>query len=280
MGTISKNPKSYRLGFRVTEDEYEKILADMKTANYLNTSKYLRACVLNKRIRLERIKDRDTVICGSINEVSKKLSKIGINYNQVVKALNTALKYKDRYGTPCINPIFVESKLAVLIDLTMKIHNEHTKLIQNAAKKNPQNGNSDKIQHSPQLIRINGKLFKDAELKPVRQQGKVRQLLSFRVAVNDVIDNYEYTTYYEVESEMTNLVDELKKNYAVTVLGELHLKPHTDQNGGVTSKLYISAVNIKCHGRVHNPVIKQARPNIQDGQNGSLIDFHFEELKQ
>ncbi len=94
MGTYKKEPRCIRHYFRVTEKEEIQIRRDMANADYLSQSKYFRDMILKRKISLEKVCVTDRTTRNQINDLSAKIERIGINYNQAVRALHSALNAK------------------------------------------------------------------------------------------------------------------------------------------------------------------------------------------
>ncbi len=94
MGTYKKEPKCIRHYFRVTEKEEIQICRDMANADYLSKSKYFRDMILKRKITLQRVTVSDLTTRNQINNLSAKIERIGVNYNQAVRALHAALNAK------------------------------------------------------------------------------------------------------------------------------------------------------------------------------------------
>ena len=91
MGTYKKEPKCIRHYFRVTEKEEIQIRRDMANADYLSQSKYFRDMILKRKITLQRVTVTDRTTRNQINDLSAKIERIGVNYNQAVRALHASL---------------------------------------------------------------------------------------------------------------------------------------------------------------------------------------------
>ena len=94
MGTYKKEPKCIRHYFRVTEKEEIQIRRDMSNADYLSMSKYFRDMILKRKVTLEKVQITDRTTRNQINDLSAKIERIGVNYNQAVRALHGALNAK------------------------------------------------------------------------------------------------------------------------------------------------------------------------------------------
>ena len=94
MGTYKKEPRCIWHHFRVTEKEEIQIRRDMANADYLSMSKYFRDMILKRKVALEKVQITDRTTRNQINDLSAKIERIGVNYNQAVRALHGALNAK------------------------------------------------------------------------------------------------------------------------------------------------------------------------------------------
>ena len=104
MGTISNNPRKRFVGLRFTEGEFEQIESQMKKADYISISKFIRDRALNKQIKVRKniiLTDRN--LRNMINDISTRIAKIGVDYNQATKQLNALSKKQRADGSPVIN---------------------------------------------------------------------------------------------------------------------------------------------------------------------------------
>lgn len=104
MGTISDNPRKRFVGLRFTEGEFEQIESQMKKADYISISKFIRDRALNKQIKVRKniiLTDRN--LRYMINDITTRIAKIGVDYNQATKQLNALSKKQRADGSPVIN---------------------------------------------------------------------------------------------------------------------------------------------------------------------------------
>ncbi len=94
MGTFKKEKRDIWHHFRVTEKEEIQIRRDMANADYLSKSKYFRDMILKRKITLQRVTVTDRTTRNQINDLSAKIERIGVNYNQAVRALHASLNAK------------------------------------------------------------------------------------------------------------------------------------------------------------------------------------------
>lgn len=91
MGTYKKETRHIWHHFRVTEKEDIQIRRDMANADYLSMSKYFRHMILKQKITVKKVTVTDRTIRNQINNLSAQIERIGVNYNQAVRALHCAL---------------------------------------------------------------------------------------------------------------------------------------------------------------------------------------------
>ena len=104
MGTVSDNPRKRFVGLRFTEGEFEQIESQMRKADYISISKFIRDRALNKQIKVRKniiLTDRN--LRNMINDITTRIAKIGVDYNQATKQLNALSKKQRADGSPVIN---------------------------------------------------------------------------------------------------------------------------------------------------------------------------------
>ena len=104
MGTVSDNPRKRFVGLRFTEGEFEQIESQMRKADYISISKFIRDRALNKQIKVRKniiLTDRN--LRNMINDISARIAKIGVDYNQATRQLNSLSKKQRADGSPVIN---------------------------------------------------------------------------------------------------------------------------------------------------------------------------------
>lgn len=91
--------ESKRISFRVSPEIYDKIKMKMAEAGYNNMSLYLRDRFINERITTIKTNNNDKYVRAQIEQISSKIGKIGRNYNQVVRVINSIEKRMEEKGT-------------------------------------------------------------------------------------------------------------------------------------------------------------------------------------
>ena len=122
MGTISENPRKRFVGLRFTEGEFEQIESQMKKADYISISKFIRDRALNKQIKVRKniiLTDRN--LRNMINDISTRIAKIGVDYNQATKQLNALSKKTRADGSPVINARAANYYLAKVATMTKEL---------------------------------------------------------------------------------------------------------------------------------------------------------------
>ena len=88
---------------RFTEEEFEKLMIQMQFAGFNSMSFYARSVLLEGRIRRRNLSKSTSNLTREITLLKSELRKIGVNYNQRVKALNTLAKLRDKNGRVIVN---------------------------------------------------------------------------------------------------------------------------------------------------------------------------------
>ena len=96
-------PRKYYVNVRFSEKELEKLLLQMRLEGYHNRSKYIREAVISTRIRRRNLSRNDANLSKQIDMLRVELKRIGVNYNQRVKALNTLARLRDKNGRVIVN---------------------------------------------------------------------------------------------------------------------------------------------------------------------------------
>lgn len=125
MGTPSGEPRRHRITVRFTDKEYVQLKAQMANDDYLSTSKYIRAKMLDGHFRIrKKIVLTDRNLRNQINNLTAKIERIGVDYNQATKRFNTLSKAKRLDGTPVINARAANYYLKKLYALTKDLKEE------------------------------------------------------------------------------------------------------------------------------------------------------------
>jgi hypothetical protein len=136
-----------RFTFRLTPEEEEQVRSDMAAFDYLSMSKYVRTLLLRKYIPVQKVTMTDRSIRNQINDISLKISRIGTNYNQVVKRYNQSCSEKKKNGDPVINTKATMFYIAKLYDMMREVRDLQKQIIEQVSLvqiKNETAGTSNK----------------------------------------------------------------------------------------------------------------------------------------
>ena len=183
---------------RFTLKEDLEIRRMMKQEDYLSVSKYIRDKTLAKTGRKDRTQDLLRKLVDTVREV-------GETYNSVVELFNSEKGCKPLVKT--------------LVGLTrdLKKNAEKAVALADSLESGRQAANNSFML---QKIEIIGNVVADAELK---QSKSGNQYVSFTVAVNEGNGDERRTTYYDVGSSKTGVLNYIKKGRTIYVSGRLSL---------------------------------------------------------
>ncbi len=133
MGTFKKEKRDIWHHFRVTDKEEIQIRRDMANADYLSMSKYFRDMILRRKITLEKVTVTDRAVRNQINGLSAKIERIGVNYNQAVRALHGALNARGKDGEPRVKAKAAAYYLSQLASLSDEIIRRQEEIIDRVA---------------------------------------------------------------------------------------------------------------------------------------------------
>lgn len=198
MGTLTEEPRKVYRGVRFTLKEDLEIRRMMKQEDYLSVSKYIRDKTLAKTGRKDRTQDLLRKLVDTVREV-------GETYNSVVELFNSEKGCKPLVKT--------------LVGLTrdLKKNAEKAVALADSLESGRQASNNTFML---QKIEIIGNVVADAELK---QSKSGNQYVSFTVAVNEGNGDERRTTYYDVGSSKTGVLNYIKKGRTIYVSGRLSL---------------------------------------------------------
>lgn len=113
--------KTIRLCVRMTETEVATLDSLMAMAGFRNRSNYIRKCVLGGRVNVRRnFRKTEANLAKQVLLLRTEIRKIGINYNQVVRSLNTFAKLRDKHGNAVVSEITVHGHLEDLKSMMEK----------------------------------------------------------------------------------------------------------------------------------------------------------------
>lgn len=120
---IDKSDNRVRFrGIRFTEKEEIILQQRINAAGYKSVSRYIRDCALGNGITVPRkIRLTDRGLRDQLNAINASIQKIGVNYNQVVAAINTLIVSTRENGAAPGVVHGLEKRLDKLYKETVKI---------------------------------------------------------------------------------------------------------------------------------------------------------------
>lgn len=103
--------RTVHITFRITEEDSIKLKALMSMMGYRNRSTFLREQVLNKRVQRRNLRRTEANLSRQVEQLRIEIKRIGVNYNQVVKAVNTLSKLRDKHGNAAVSAASIDGKL-------------------------------------------------------------------------------------------------------------------------------------------------------------------------
>ena len=97
--------------FRITEEDSIKLKALMSMMGYRNRSTFLREQVLNRRVQRRNLRRTEANLSRQVEQLRIEIKRIGVNYNQVVKAVNTLSKLRDKHGNAAVSAASIDGNL-------------------------------------------------------------------------------------------------------------------------------------------------------------------------
>lgn len=86
--------RSYYYGFRLSEQENIEFENLFVKSGAMTRSDFIKGCVFDKPFKVITTDKSALDICIKLNETNAEIRKIGVNYNQVTKAILTAFTEK------------------------------------------------------------------------------------------------------------------------------------------------------------------------------------------
>ena len=116
-----KENKTVKISFRMTEEETAKLDAEMALEGFRSRSKYIRKVLLRGRIKRRFLSRNSANIAKQIEILRAEIKRIGVNYNQVVRAVNSMAKLRDKRGNAVITSHTIEGKLTDLRQMMISV---------------------------------------------------------------------------------------------------------------------------------------------------------------
>ena len=103
--------KKVFIGFRLTDDEYIRLKSLMNMMGYRCVSLFIRDQLLKTRVQRRNLRRTEANLSRQLEQLTTEVKRIGVNYNQVVKALNTLAKLRDSRGNAVVTSTAINGNL-------------------------------------------------------------------------------------------------------------------------------------------------------------------------
>lgn len=113
--------KTVKITFRMTEGEVAKMEALMVLEGFRSRSKYLRKVAAGPRVFRRNLRRTDANLSKQIELLRAEIKRIGVNYNQVVKAVNTLSLLRDKRGNAVITAHTIDGNLTDLKNMMISV---------------------------------------------------------------------------------------------------------------------------------------------------------------
>ena len=100
--------RKHYVNVRFSESEYENLATLMRLAGYRNRSRFIRESLLSTRCRRRNLSRTEANLSKQIELLRAEIRRVGVNYNQRVKTLNTLAKFRDRQGRMIVSATDIE----------------------------------------------------------------------------------------------------------------------------------------------------------------------------
>lgn len=100
--------RKHYVNVRFSESEYENLATLMRLAGYRNRSRFIRESLLSTRCRRRNLSRNEANLSKQIELLRAEIRRVGVNYNQRVKTLNTLAKFRDRQGRMIVSATDIE----------------------------------------------------------------------------------------------------------------------------------------------------------------------------
>jgi archaellum component FlaC len=99
------------IGIRLTDDEYIRLKSLMSMMGYRCVSLFIRDQLLKTRVQRRNLRRTEANLSRQLEQLTTEVKRIGVNYNQVVKALNTLAKLRDSRGNAVVTSTAINGNL-------------------------------------------------------------------------------------------------------------------------------------------------------------------------
>ena len=113
--------KTVKISFRISEEEMAKLDAAMSLEGYRSRSRYIREVLMRGRLRRRYLSRNDANVGKQLELLRAEIKRIGVNYNQVVRAVNTLAQLRDKRGNAVISSQIIDGKLGDLHQMMISV---------------------------------------------------------------------------------------------------------------------------------------------------------------
>ena len=113
--------KTVKISFRMTEEDVAKLDALMSMEGYRSRSTYIRKKILGARVFRRNLRRHEANISKQIELLRAEIRRIGVNYNQVVRAVNSMSRLRDKRGNAVITAHIIDGKLTDLRQMMVSV---------------------------------------------------------------------------------------------------------------------------------------------------------------
>ena len=110
--------RKHYVNVRFSESEYENLATLMRLAGYRNRSRFIRESLLSTRCRRRNLSRNEANLSKQIELLRAEIRRVGVNYNQRVKTLNTLAKFRDRQGRMIVSATDIEHDMTDMKRMT------------------------------------------------------------------------------------------------------------------------------------------------------------------
>lgn len=105
----------------MTEEDVAKLDALMSMEGYRSRSTYIRKKILGARVFRRNLRRHEANISKQIELLRAEIRRIGVNYNQVVRAVNSMSRLRDKRGNAVITAHTIDGKLTDLRQIMVSV---------------------------------------------------------------------------------------------------------------------------------------------------------------
>ena len=105
----------------MTEEDVAKLDALMSMEGYRSRSTYIRKKILGARVFRRNLRRHEANISKQIELLRAEIRRIGVNYNQVVRAVNSMARLRDKRGNAVITAHTIDGKLTDLRQMMISV---------------------------------------------------------------------------------------------------------------------------------------------------------------